>query len=55
LPKEALDPDGDGALTVPAASDWQGCDPEVVRIRVTRHRDMVRTRPAFDAILSALR
>ncbi|HVV17549.1 MAG TPA: hypothetical protein VHH90_10125 [Polyangia bacterium] len=55
LPKEALDPDGDGAITVPAASDWRGSDPEVVRIRVTRHRDMVRTRPAFDAILTALR
>ena len=55
LPREALDPDGDGAITVPAASDWQGADPQVVRIRVTRHRDMVRTRPAFEAILAALR
>lgn len=55
LPPEVLDTDGDGAMTVAAASDWQGADPQVVRIRVTRHRDMVRTRPAFDAILSALR
>ncbi len=54
LPPEALT-DGDGAISVPAASDWQGGDPQVVRIAVTRHRDMIRTRPAFDAILSALR
>jgi hypothetical protein len=55
LPPQALETDGDGAITVAAASDWQGADPEVVRVQVTRHRDMVRTRPAFDAILSALR
>lgn len=55
LPPQALDSEGDGAITVAAASDWHGADPQVVRIRVTRHRDMVRTRPAFDAILSALR
>jgi hypothetical protein len=55
LPQAALETDGDGAITVAAASDWRGADPEVVRIPVTRHRDMVRTRTAFDAILTALR
>ncbi|HVT06682.1 MAG TPA: hypothetical protein VHO67_04465 [Polyangia bacterium] len=55
LPKEALESDADGTITVAAASDWRGSDPEVVRIGVTRHRDMIRTRPAFDAILTALR
>jgi len=55
LPKEALDADGDGAISVAAASDWEGADPEVVRIRVTRHRDMIRSPQALDAILTALR
>jgi len=55
LSKTMLDTDGDGAITVPAASDWAGADVEVVRIQVTRHRDMIRTPPAFKAILTALR
>lgn len=54
LPPEALG-DGDGALTVAGASAWTGATPEVIPIRVTRHRDTVRTKVAFDAILSALR
>jgi hypothetical protein len=55
LPEAVLDSDGDGAITVRAASDWAGADVEVVRIKITRHRDMVRTPPAFKAILTALR
>jgi hypothetical protein len=55
LPKEALESDADGAITVPAASNWAGGDPQIVRIPVTRHRDMIRTPGAFEAILTALR
>ena len=54
LPAGAL-ADGDGTITVAAASAWTGGEPEVVTIRVTRHRDMVRTLVAFDAITDALR
>ena len=54
LPPAALG-DGDGTITVEAAHAWAGAEPEVVKIPVTRHRDMVRTRLVFDAILSALR
>jgi hypothetical protein len=46
--------DGDGAMTVAASSAWTGAKPEVVRIKVTRHRDMVRMPVAFKAILDAL-
>ena len=38
-----------------AAHAWAGAEPEVVKLPVTRHRDMVRTRAVFDAILKALR
>jgi len=54
LPAAAL-ADGDGAMTVAAASAWTGGEPEVVTIKVTRHRDMVRTPVAFNAITDALR
>jgi hypothetical protein len=53
LPLEAL-ADGDGTISVEGAHAWTGAAPEVVRIPVTRHRDTVRTRAAFDAILTAL-
>ena len=43
--------DGDGTITVEAAHAWAGAEPEVVKIPVTRHRDMIRTRLAFEAIL----
>jgi hypothetical protein len=45
---------GDGAMTVAAGRAWTGAAPEVVRIKVKRHRDTVRTKAAFDAILAAL-
>jgi hypothetical protein len=54
IPPEAIT-DGDGALSVAAASAWTGAQPEVLRINVTRHRDTVRTPVAFKAILQALR
>ena len=38
-----------------AAPAWTGGVPEVVTIRVTRHRDMVRSPAAFQAITDALR
>jgi hypothetical protein len=47
--------DGDGTISLEAAHAWAGAEPEVVKIPVTRHRDMIRTRLAFDAILAALR
>jgi hypothetical protein len=47
--------DGDGTIAIEAAHAWAGAEPEVVKIPVTRHRDMIRTRLAFDAILAALR
>jgi hypothetical protein len=53
VPPEAI-ADGDGAMTVEACSAWTGAKPEVVRIKVTRHRDTVRTPVAFRAILDAL-
>lgn len=54
LPADAI-ASGDGAMTVAAARAWTGAAPEVVRIKVKRHRDTVRTKAAFDAILAALR
>ena len=53
LPADAVGR-GDGAMTVAAARAWTAADPEVVPIKVKRHRDTVRTKAAFDAILAAL-
>jgi hypothetical protein len=53
VPAEAI-ADGDGAMTVAASSAWTRAKPEVMRIKVTRHRDTVRTKVAFRAILEAL-
>ncbi len=53
VPSDAI-ADGDGAMTVEASSAWTGARPEVVRIKVKRHRDTVRTPVAFKAILDAL-
>jgi len=54
LPADAIE-SGDGAMTVAAGRAWTGATPEVVRIKVKRHRDTVRTKAAYDAILAALR
>lgn len=53
LPAEALG-SGDGALTIESASGWTGADAQVITIPVQRHRDTVRTKAAFDAILRGL-
>ena len=53
LPPEAL-ADGDGGVSLDSASAWAGANPEVVRIPVGRHRDVVRTPAAFRAILGGL-
>ncbi|HEY6477738.1 MAG TPA: hypothetical protein VI456_14260 [Polyangia bacterium] len=54
LPQAAIG-DGDGTIALGAAHAWAGAEPEVVKLPVTRHRDMVRTEAVFDAILRALR
>jgi Lecithin:cholesterol acyltransferase len=53
LPAEAL-ADGDGGVSVESAAAWDGAQPEVIRIPVGRHRDVVRTPAAFRAILDSL-
>jgi hypothetical protein len=53
LPSEAL-AEGDGGVSLESAAAWAGARPEVVRIPVGRHRDVVRTPAAFRAILEGL-
>ena len=53
LPPEAL-ADGDGGVSLESATAWAGANPEVIRIPVGRHRDVVRTPAAFRAILDGL-
>jgi pimeloyl-ACP methyl ester carboxylesterase len=53
LPAEAL-ADGDGGVSLASAVAWAGARPEVIRIPVGRHRDVVRTPAAFRAILDSL-
>jgi pimeloyl-ACP methyl ester carboxylesterase len=54
LPAAAL-ADGDGGVSFVSATAWEAADPQIIRIPVTRHRDVVRTPDAFRAILQALR
>jgi hypothetical protein len=53
LPAAAL-ADGDGGVSFTSSTAWDGADPQIIRIPVTRHRDVVRTPAAFRAILQAL-
>ncbi len=53
LPPEAL-AEGDGGVSLESARAWAGANPEVIRIPVARHRDVVRTPAAFKAILDSL-
>jgi hypothetical protein len=54
LPAEAI-AEGDGTVSLTSARAWTGAQPHVMRIPVRRHRDVVRTAPAFAAILGGLR
>jgi pimeloyl-ACP methyl ester carboxylesterase len=54
LPAEAI-AEGDGTVTLESARAWTGAYPQLIRIPVTRHRDVVRAPQAFTAILSALK
>jgi Lecithin:cholesterol acyltransferase len=54
LPAEAL-AEGDGTVTLTSARAWAGAGPQVIRIPVRRHRDVVRAPQAFAAILEGLR
>lgn len=54
LPATALT-DGDGALTTESSAAWSGANPQIIRIPVKCHRDTVRTKAAFTAILQGLR
>jgi hypothetical protein len=54
LPAEAL-AEGDGTVSLASARAWTGAQPHVIRIRVRRHRDVVRAPSAFAAILEGLR
>jgi len=54
LPADAL-ADGDGALSLESSAAWTGARPHVIRVRVGRHRDTVRSKAALQAILEGLR
>jgi len=41
-------------VSLESASAWAGANPQVIRIPVGRHRDVVRTPAAFKAILDSL-
>lgn len=54
LPAEAI-AEGDGTVTLESARAWTGAYPQLIRIPVRRHRDVVRAPQAFAAILEGLR
>jgi hypothetical protein len=47
--------EGDGTVTLASARAWAGARPHVIKIPVSRHRDVVRAPRAFAAILEGLR
>jgi pimeloyl-ACP methyl ester carboxylesterase len=53
LPAEAI-AEGDGTVTLESARAWTGAYPQLIRIPVRRHRDVVRAPQAFAAILAGL-
>jgi Lecithin:cholesterol acyltransferase len=54
LPAAAI-VEGDGTVTFESAKAWTGANPHVIRIPVSRHRDVIRTPVAFEAILEGLK
>jgi hypothetical protein len=54
LPAPAI-VEGDGTVTLESARAWTGARPHVLRIPVGRHRDVIRTPVAFEAILEGLK
>lgn len=53
LPARALE-EGDGGVTLTSGTHWEGNTTRVLKIPVTRHRDVVRTPAAFAAIVAGL-
>lgn len=54
LPAAAI-VEGDGTVTLESARSWAGARPHVIKIPVSRHRDVVRSPKALAAILEGLR
>jgi hypothetical protein len=54
LPAAAI-AEGDGTVTLESARAWAGASPHIIKIPVSRHRDVVRVPRAFAAMLEGLR
>jgi hypothetical protein len=54
LPAAAI-AEGDGTVTLESARAWGGAQPHVIKIPVSRHRDVVRAPKALAAMLEGLR
>ncbi|HVU49869.1 MAG TPA: hypothetical protein VHL80_04235 [Polyangia bacterium] len=54
LPAAAI-VEGDGTVTLESARSWAGARPHVIKIPVSRHRDVVRSPKALAAMLEGLR
>ena len=54
LPAEAI-VEGDGTVTLESARSWAGARPHVIKVPVSRHRDVIRAPRALAAMLEGLR